>query len=108
MSSEEKTTNVVQRNAQPFRLQLIRGQRGSYGWRIDVQAETRDELLYEVDMIDAYLRGKYLNESSRMETLQKPQTPSPNDPHSRMEKIIEAAEKAGGKDAFGREQPWGK
>lgn len=71
MSSEqqEKTTNIVQRVAQPFRLQLTRDQ-GTYGWKIDVAASSRDELLYEVDMIDTYLRGKYLEGQARAGNLQ--------------------------------------
>jgi hypothetical protein len=80
MSESEKTTNVIQRVIQPFRLQLVRGQKGGYGWKIDVQAESRDALLYEVDMIDTYLRGKYLNEFSRTGTVQKPQGPALEDP----------------------------
>jgi|YelNatPaOPRAMG01_1025707.scaffolds.fasta_scaffold01469_14 hypothetical protein len=71
MCEQEKTTNIVQRVAQPFRLTLTRGQRGAYGWRIEVQAEDRDALLYHVDMIDEYLRGKYINGQSRTGSLQK-------------------------------------
>lgn len=100
MSSEEKTTVVLQRNAQPFRLQLNRGQKGGYGWKIDVTAETRDELLYEADMIDTYLRGKYLGEGSRTALAQKPQAISPEDPHDRMEKAIARAKEAGEKSPF--------
>jgi len=75
---EQRTTTVVQRVQQPFKLQLIRGQKGGYGWKIDVQAETRDELLYETGMIDTYLRGKYLGEASRVGI--------PEEPYRRMEK----------------------
>jgi hypothetical protein len=95
MSGEEKTTNVVQRYAQPYRLQLIRGQKGGYGWKIDVQAESRDELLYEADMIDTYLRGKYLSEGSRTGLAQKPQGTSLNDPHARMDEALRNIKKAG-------------
>jgi len=93
----EKTTNVVQRVQQPFRLQLIRGQKGMYGWKIDVQAETRDELLYHVDMIDTYLRGKYLSEYSRVGTVQKPE-----DPHTRIEKAAARVKEA--TNVFGEDQ----
>lgn len=101
MSELEKTTNVVQRVAQPYRLQLVRGQKGGYGWKIDVQAETRDELLYQVDLIDAHLRGKYMSEHIRTGTLQKPQTLDPDDPYSRMEKAVARAKEASGKSPFG-------
>jgi len=100
MSSEEKTTVVLQRNAQPFRLQLSRGQKGGYGWKIDVQAETRDELLHQVDMIDTYLRGKYLSEFSRTGTVQKPEASSPQDPFNRMERAIEGVKRASEKGPF--------
>jgi len=63
--SEDKTTHVIQRVAQPYRLQLIRGQKGGYGWKIDVQAESRDELLHEVALIDSYLRSRYLEGQTR-------------------------------------------
>jgi len=36
MEPEQRTTAVVQRVQQPFKLQLIRGQKGGYGWKIDV------------------------------------------------------------------------
>ncbi|MEM1589559.1 MAG: hypothetical protein QXZ68_06595 [Candidatus Bathyarchaeia archaeon] len=72
----ERITNIVQRVAQPFRLQLIRGQKGGYGWKIDVSAGTRDELLYEVDLIDTYLRGRYLEAQTRTGSLQPP-APNP-------------------------------
>jgi len=105
MSSEEKTTVVLQRHTQPFKVQLTRGQRGTYGWKIDVQAEDRTAVLYEIDQIDEYLRGRYLNEQSRLGTLQKPCSEPADDPHSRMEARLASAKKAGEKGVFGGEMP---
>jgi hypothetical protein len=91
MSETEKITNVIQRVAQPFRLQLVRGQKGGYGWKIDVQAESRDELLYEVDLIDTYLRGKYLEGNTRMGI---PPVKAVEDLHAKIERNIENVKKA--------------
>jgi hypothetical protein len=60
---QEKTTVVLQKAAQPFHVQLVRGQRGGYGWKIDVQAESREDVLRLVDSIDSYLRNKFLGDS---------------------------------------------
>ncbi|MDI6813843.1 MAG: hypothetical protein QMD10_09930 [Desulfitobacteriaceae bacterium] len=108
MSIEEKTTVVLQRHAQPFRVQLTRGQRGAYGWKIDVQGEDRAAVIYEIDLIDEYLRGRYLNEQSRLGTLQKPCSEPADDPHQRIEQSIQNVKKAGEKGVFGGEMPWEK
>jgi len=94
---EEKTTIVLQRTAQPFRLQLVRGQRGSYGWKIEVQAETKDELLYNIDVIDSYLRGKYLTDYPKIQPIQKPNNAGFEDSFRRMEQALENIKKVGEK-----------
>ncbi|MEM3618508.1 MAG: hypothetical protein QXK47_05495 [Candidatus Bathyarchaeia archaeon] len=96
-SSDEKVTVVLQKNAQPFRLTLIRGQKGGYGWRVDVSAESRDELLYNVDMIDTYLRGRYLSYHSEVGTLKTPNDSSSTEPFRRMEQALENIKKVGEK-----------
>jgi len=66
VSEQEKITNVIQRVAQPFRITLTRGQRGYYGWTIEVHAEDRDTALYEIDQINDYLQGRYVNGQTRL------------------------------------------
>lgn len=59
MSGEERTTNVVQRNAQPIRIKLIRGAKGAYKWEIEDADDDADSLLRTLNYIDAKLRARY-------------------------------------------------
>jgi hypothetical protein len=115
MSEPEKTTIVVQRNSQPFRITLTRGQRGYYGWTIEVHAEDRYTALYEIDQINDYLQGRYVNgqtrsgipqnktearEDSKTGTVQKPQGPASEDPYQRMQRAIENVKRAAENSPF--------
>ncbi len=61
----EKTTTVLQRVAQPVRITLTRGMRGAYGWTIEVHAEDSTEALYQLDTINDYLQGRYIQNLRR-------------------------------------------
>jgi len=91
MSESEKITNVVQRVAQPFRITLTRGQRGSYGWTIEVHAENRNAALYEIDQINDYLEGRYVNGQTRAGI---PSGKAVEEPHARIENVKKAAAQA--------------
>lgn len=62
MSPEEKITTVLQRNAQPIRVRLTRGQRGTYAWEIEHASDNADSILYTLDYIDSRLRECYIVE----------------------------------------------
>lgn len=99
MTSEqqERTTNIVQKIAQPFRITLTRGQRGNYGWTIEVHAKDRLTALYELDQINDYLYGRYVQSQQRTGTLQPS---SSEDLHNRIEQRIENVRRAAEKGPF--------
>ena len=58
----ERVTRVIQTAQFPVRIKLSRGQRGSYGWEIDVQTEDRHTALFLVETIDAELRARFASQ----------------------------------------------
>ena len=97
MSSEEKTTNVVQRYAQPIRVKVIRGARGQYRWEIEDAGDDASTVLYTINYVDDRLRGRYLpaQPNPTMPTAKGPS--SEEDAHSRMESNLASVKRAGEK-----------
>jgi hypothetical protein len=58
VAAEEKTTNVVQKVAQPITVKLKRGVK-TYTWEVAFQGDNADAVLYGIDYIDDQLRQKY-------------------------------------------------
>lgn len=44
---------------EPFKIELTRGQKGSYGWTITVHTQTSDEAISQVADIDSRLQGQF-------------------------------------------------
>ena len=59
----ERVTKVIQTSQFPVRIKLSRGQRGSYGWEIDIQTEDHHSALFLVETIDAELRAKFASQN---------------------------------------------
>lgn len=59
MSSEERTTNVIQKHAQPISVTLTKGAKGTYRWEISVKAETTEKALRLIAYTDLELRKAY-------------------------------------------------
>jgi len=48
---------------EPFKIELARGQKGSYGWTITVHAITAEEALSQVTSLDAKLKAQFNGEN---------------------------------------------
>ena len=57
--AETKTTNVVSRYAQPYRVKLSKDGKGVYRWEIEVNEVNPDGLLYALDYLDSELRKRF-------------------------------------------------
>jgi|GEM_PF-5078065 len=60
MPSEITIETGVTGSEPRIRINIERGQRGSYGWSITVRGDEADEVCEEIDEIDRYLRQTYL------------------------------------------------
>jgi len=100
MTEQEKTTKVVQSYDQPIQIDLSRGAKGQYYWKISVKAESPLSALHMVQDIDQELRHRYALAPDFKPGTPKLQAPSPEDPHTRMEKAIAGAKEAGEKGPF--------
>lgn len=108
MSSEERTTNVVQRYAQPVQLKLTKGAKGTYRWEIQVHAESPLQALRQIDEINRELRYRYSQPQPDPSKPAADKPSSPTDPHQRMSRAQKSAVEAGKKLTQGGEWPWGK
>ncbi|MDI6813891.1 MAG: hypothetical protein QMD10_10170 [Desulfitobacteriaceae bacterium] len=108
MSSEEKTTHVVQRYAQPVEVELTKGARGAYRWRIGVKGETALQILREIDEIDRHLSSKYGHPQPNPADPDKPAAAKLEDVFEKQQHRLDNAKKAGEKGVFGGEMPWEK
>jgi hypothetical protein len=108
LSGEEKTTNVIQRHAQPIRVKLVRGARGQYRWELENAGDNADAILYTINYIDDQLRSRYLQPQTIPAKPAADKPPSPTDPHQRMDQAQKSAVEAGKKLTQGGGWPWGK
>jgi len=46
--------------AQPYKIELTRGQKGTYAWTITVHSPYAEQLINELDYLDRELKAKYL------------------------------------------------
>ena len=46
--------------AQPYKIELTRGQKGTYGWTITVHASSPQAVFAELNSINNHLCGEYL------------------------------------------------
>lgn len=53
---------VTHETTTPFRVELARGQRGGYGWTIEVKGNDLDAVLDKLRHLDDALRDRYLTE----------------------------------------------
>ncbi len=65
--SETKTTNVVSRYAQPYRVKLSRDGKGVYRWEIEVNEANPDAVLYALDYLDGELRTRYQTKNEEVQ-----------------------------------------
>lgn len=70
-SPEERTTKIVK--AQPFSVRLTRGQRGGYGWEINVDGSDPGQVFGQVAALDVKLRAKFASAPKGGEPLDLPQ-----------------------------------
>jgi len=61
MSQELNLTGTVtHESGAPVQIKVERGQRGGYGWEIDLRGSDETELMSRIAAIDARLRDTYL------------------------------------------------
>jgi hypothetical protein len=58
-SEEPKITRIVSEVRQPITIEVTRGQKGSYGWSVKVQAEDHHQALFLVETLEDELRKRY-------------------------------------------------
>jgi len=97
LSNEERTTNVVQRYAQPVQLKLTKGAKGTYRWEIQVHAESPLQALRQIDEIDRELRYRYSQPQPDPSKPAADKSSSPAGPHSRMDERLKSIREAGEK-----------
>ncbi len=55
--AQERISKVIQ--AQPYHIEVTRGQRGNYGWTISVHSENLEKAFQEICILDARCRMKF-------------------------------------------------
>jgi len=88
MSSEEKTTKVVQTYDQPIEVGLSRSAKGQYYWKINVRAESPIAALGQVADIDNELRHRFTAEPETIPKDSRSNAVSPDPAHSRMDQTL--------------------
>jgi hypothetical protein len=105
VSEQERTTKVFQSYDQPIEIDLSRGAKGRYYWRISVKSESAPAALRQVQDIDQELRRKFVEASaSELESgspKPQPQISGSEEPYRRMEKAVENVKKAAEKVPLG-------
>jgi hypothetical protein len=97
LSSEERITRVINEYKQPIEVELTKGARGIYRWRIGIKGETSLQILREIDEIDRYLSSKYGGPPPNPTKPAADKPSSPADPHARMDERLKSIREAGEK-----------